>query len=65
MISGFLPSNLTLTSQCVVEGNVIAGGFTATFTAQVTDDTGDTATRVLKLRSKIPNCYNCHAASIL
>jgi hypothetical protein len=61
LVSGFLPANLILTSLCVIEGNVTAGGFTATFTAQVTDDNGDTATRVLRIRSRIPGCYSCHA----
>jgi hypothetical protein len=63
MTSGFLPQAVTLYSPGVLWGNVIAGGITATFTAQVMDSTGDTATRVLKLRSKIPNCYSCHTGS--
>jgi hypothetical protein len=63
MIDGFLPANLTLGFDCMISGNVIAGGFTATFTVQVMDDSGDTAMRVLKLKSRIPNCVNCHASS--
>jgi hypothetical protein len=61
--SGSLPANLTLGSDCVISGDVVAGGVTATFTARVLDDTGDSATRVLTLRSKIPNCMTCHTAS--
>lgn len=64
LISGFLPAELTQGSDCVIRGNVTAGGFTATFTVQVTDDTGDNATRVLQLKSTIPNCVNCHAERI-
>ncbi|MDH3511387.1 MAG: DNRLRE domain-containing protein [Gammaproteobacteria bacterium] len=63
LIDGFLPANLTLGLDCVISGNVSAGGFTATFTVQVMDDTGDTAVRVLKLKSRIPNCVSCHAFS--
>jgi probable HAF family extracellular repeat protein len=62
LISGFLPSSLILTSLCVIEGNVTSGGFTATFTVQAMDANGDTATRLLKIRAKIPNCVNCHTA---
>jgi hypothetical protein len=64
LVNGFLPADLTLGPDCVISGNVTAGGFTATFTAQVTDDSGDTATRMLKIRSKIPNCTSCHAAAL-
>jgi hypothetical protein len=64
LVNGFLPADLSLGSDCVISGNVTAGGFTATFTAQVTDDSGDTATRMLKIRSKIPNCTSCHAAAL-
>ena len=63
MISGFLPNALTLGSDGVISGNTIAGGITATFTARVMDSTGDAATRIFKLRSKIPGCYNCHEAA--
>jgi hypothetical protein len=45
----------------VISGNAISGGFTATFTVQVMDSTGGTATRQLKIMAKIPNCYVCHA----
>ncbi len=58
---GFLPANLTLGPDGVISGNAISGGFTSTFTVQVMDSTGDTATRQLKIRAKIPNCYVCHA----
>jgi hypothetical protein len=61
LIGGFLPADLTLGSDGVISGNVIAGGFTATFTAEVMDSTGDTTTQVLKIRAKIPGCYSCHA----
>jgi hypothetical protein len=63
LTSGFLPADLTLSTGGVISGPTTAGGFTATFTVQVMDNTGDTATRVLKLKSKIPNCVNCHSAS--
>jgi hypothetical protein len=62
---GFLPANLTLGSDGVISGNVTSGGFTATFTVQVTDDNGDTASRILKIRSRIVNCMNCHVTSPL
>jgi len=61
LIGGFLPADLTLGSDGVIGGDVIAGGFTATFTAEVMDSTGDTATQVLKIRARIPGCYSCHA----
>ncbi len=64
MTSGFLPQALAFYSPGFIFGNVIAGGITATFTAQVMDSNGDTATRVLKLRSRLPNCYSCHTGSI-
>lgn len=63
LAGGFLPAALTLDSDCFIRGNVTAAGFTATFTAQVTDSTGDTATRVLKIKSKMPGCYSCHVSS--
>jgi hypothetical protein len=63
MTSGFLPADLILGSDGVISGNVIAGGVTADFTVEVMDSTGDTATRALQIKSKIPNCYSCHSAS--
>jgi YVTN family beta-propeller protein len=63
LVGGFLPAGITLNSDCVLEGTPTNGGFTATFTAQVTDSTSDTATRVLEIKSKIPGCYSCHAGS--
>jgi hypothetical protein len=51
---------LSLSTGGVISGNVTAGGFTANFTVRVMDDNGDTATRALKIKSKIPGCYTCH-----
>jgi spore coat protein A len=62
LISGFLPADLTLSSLGVISGDVVAGGFIATFTVQVTDDLGATDTQVLKINSRIPNCVNCHTS---
>jgi hypothetical protein len=61
--SGSLPSALTLESG-VIRGRVSAGGYIATFTVQVTDSTGDTATRVMQIRVKnFPRCYSCHTSA--
>ena len=60
---GFFPDALTLDASGVISGDVIAGGVTAQFTVEVTDATGDTATRQFTLRTKIPGCYVCHAAT--
>jgi len=62
MISGFLPQTLGIVDG-VISGNVTTGGYIATFTMQVTDSTGDTATRVMKIKAKIPGCYSCHDAA--
>ena len=50
-----------LGSDGVISGNVVGGGYTAEFTAQVMDATGDTATRVMTIRVKRSGCSNCHA----
>jgi hypothetical protein len=63
LTSGFLVAEVMVDSDCVLRGDVIAGGVTATFTVEVTDATGDTASRVMTLRSKIPKCYSCHSAT--
>jgi hypothetical protein len=63
LTGGFLPSALTLGSNGIISGDVIAGGVNANFTVEVMDSTGDTATRQLTLRSKIPDCYVCHATA--
>ena len=63
LTGGLLPSALTLGSNGIISGDVMAGGVNANFTAEVMDSTGDTATRQLTLRTKIPNCYVCHAAA--
>ena len=60
LLDGFLPAELSLSTGGVISGDVTAGGFTANFTVQVMDDNGDTTTRPLKIRSKIPGCYSCH-----
>jgi hypothetical protein len=60
LLDGFLPAELSLSTGGVISGNVTAGGFTANFTVRVMDDNGDTATRALKIKSKIPGCYTCH-----
>jgi hypothetical protein len=63
LTGGFLPSALTFNSNGVISGDVIAADVNANFTVEVLDSTGDTATRQLTLRSKIPDCYICHAAA--
>lgn len=63
MVSGFLPNALTLDSFGVISGAVLAGGFIASFTVEVMDATGDTATQTLSISAIIPRCYNCHTAS--
>ncbi|MDH3510873.1 MAG: S8 family serine peptidase [Gammaproteobacteria bacterium] len=63
LVADFLPSDLVLGANGVISGNVISGGFVANFTVQVTDDNGDTATRSLKIKAKIPNCVTCHATA--
>jgi hypothetical protein len=60
MTSGFLPAGLTIDSAGLISGVPTAGSFTATFAMQVMDSTGDTATRVMKIRAKISGCYSCH-----
>ena len=60
MTSGFLPAGLTIDSTGLISGVPTTGGFTATFAMQVMDSTGDTATRVMKIRAKISGCYTCH-----
>jgi len=65
MTGGTLPSALTLDSNGIISGDVIAGGVNTYFTVEVMDSTGDTATRQLTLRSKIPKCYACHVAATL
>jgi hypothetical protein len=64
LISGFLPAELAIGLNCLISGFVTASGFTATFTVEVMDSTGDTATRVMKIKSKISGCYSCHAAAV-
>jgi hypothetical protein len=62
VISGFLPSGLSLNSSTgVISGTTTNGGYIATFTVQVTDNLGATDTQVLKINVRIPNCVNCHA----
>jgi len=61
LIDGWLPPHLTLGADGVIAGYVPWGGFTAEFTAQVTDATGDTATRVMTIRVTRATCYSCHA----
>ncbi|MDH3510984.1 MAG: multicopper oxidase domain-containing protein [Gammaproteobacteria bacterium] len=62
VISGFLPSGLSLNSSTgVISGTTTSGGYIATFTVQVTDNLGATDTQVLKINVRIPNCVNCHA----
>lgn len=63
LVGGFLPASLTLDSDCFIRGAVTAGGFIADFTVEVTDSTGDTDTRDLKITAKIPGCYSCHDSS--
>lgn len=64
LTGGALPANLTLGSGGLISGDTISGGFTANFTVQVTDSTGDTASRQLSMKVKIPNCYACHTATL-
>ncbi len=61
IIDGSLPANLTLGSDGVISGYVSGGGYTAEFTAQVMDATGDTATRLMTIGVTFPRCYSCHA----
>lgn len=63
MTEGFLFSAVTVESDCALRGDVIAGGVIATFTVQVTDATGDTASQGMTVRSKIPRCYSCHSVA--
>lgn len=63
LTGGFLPNALSLGPDGVISGPVQAGGFTATFTVQITDTVGDTASRVLKINARIPGCYSCHPMS--
>lgn len=60
VIDGELPPALTLSASGTISGYAMGAGYTAEFTAQVTDSTGEIATGVMKIRMKRPTCYSCH-----
>lgn len=65
VVGGSLPTGLALDSNGILSGYVTTGGIVATFTVQVTDSTGDTATRAMQIQTKnASSCYQfCHTAS--
>lgn len=58
--SGALPPNLSLSSDGEITGLVPGGGGVYDFVAQVTDATGDTASRAMIIRTTVPCCPSCH-----